>query len=158
MSQIAILLLRLALVVLALGALVGQVVIIPAIGRDLGGISDQATVPFTIIGIGVAACFQVAIVGTWMLLSMIRRGAIFTTRAFRWVDLIIGAGVVAALLLLGLAVLTYVVIEPPLDAPGLVVMALGAALGGGAFVLLMFVMRGLLKNATNLQAELEEVV
>lgn len=42
--------------------------------------------------------------------------------------------------------------------PG-VVLALGAAaIGGTAFVLLMVVMRGLLRTATELKSELDEVV
>ena len=158
MTTVSIWLLRAALVVLALGTLVGQIVIIPAIGRDHGGISAAAPVPFTVLAIGVAVSFQVALVCTWALLSKIRRGAIFTKRAFRWVDVIIGAGVLATVLLLGIAVLVYLVIEPPLDAPGLVVIALGAAVGGGALVLLMVVMRGLLRSAADMQSELEEVV
>lgn len=158
MASITTLALRAALIVLALGTVVGQVVILPAIGRDLGGIDERATVPFTVVAIAVALCFQLALVATWVLLGMVRRDAIFTPRAFRWVDVILGAGIAAAVLLLAIAVIVYVYIEPPLDAPGLVVIALGAAVGGGAFVLLMVVMRGLLRKATELQSELEEVV
>lgn len=150
--------LRAALVLLGAGTLVGQIVILPAIGRDLGEISTSATVPFTILAIAVAGCFEVALLATWVLLGMVGRDVLFATRAFRWVDTIIGAAAGAALLLLGIAILVYLEIEPPLDAPGLVVIALGAAVGGGAFVLLMFVMRGLLRKATELQAELDEVV
>jgi amino acid transporter len=158
MSTLAVLGLRVALVVLFLGTLLGEVVILPAIGRDLGGVSEQATVPYTVLAIAVGVCFQVVLVAIWLLLSMIRRGAIFSERAFRWVDVIIGAGIAATLLLLGIAVLIYLLIEPPLDAPGIVVIALGFVVASGAFVLLMVVMRGLLRSATNLQSELEEVV
>jgi hypothetical protein len=158
MTQLAILLLRAALVVLGLGVLFGQIIVIPAIGRDLGEISARATTPSTVLGIAVAVCFQVVLVAIWLLLSMVRRGAIFSRRAFRWVDVIIAAGVVATALLLGFAALVYLEIEPPLDAPGLVLIALGAVVGGGAFVLLMVVMRGLLRSATSLQSELAEVV
>jgi hypothetical protein len=44
------------------------------------------------------------------------------------------------------------------DAPGLVLIGGGVAIGGAAFALLMVVMRGLLRSATMLRRELEEVV
>ena len=49
-------------------------------------------------------------------------------------------------------------LEPRLDAPGLVVLAGTAVLGAASFVALMVVMRGLLRSATTLQGELAEVV
>jgi hypothetical protein len=85
---------------------------------------------------------------------MVRRGAIFDERAFRWVDVITVAGLVAAVLV---AALCAHVGEID-DAPGLVLIGGGIGIGGVAFALLMVVMRGLLRSATVLRRELDEVV
>ncbi|MCK7624744.1 DUF2975 domain-containing protein [Streptomyces sp. RS10V-4] len=44
------------------------------------------------------ACVRVALAAGWRLLAMVRRGALFTPRAFRRVDLITGAATAATLL------------------------------------------------------------
>ena len=48
---------------------------------------------------------QVTLVCVWRLLTMVRRGTGLSHAAFRWVDVIIGAAVAAALLMLVLAVI-----------------------------------------------------
>ena len=48
----------------------------------------------TILGIGTA---QVALVCVWRLVTMVRRGTVFSHAAFRYVDIVIGAIVAAAL-------------------------------------------------------------
>jgi hypothetical protein len=160
MSTLAILGLRALILLIAAGAVLTQIFIVPVVGT---GIADDAElpelgVPYAIIGVVIVACVEVALFAIWVLLSMVRKDAIFSERAFRWVDVIIGAAVVATALSLALAVHIYYVVNPILDAPGLVAITLGTAILGAAFVLLMIVMRGLLRSATTLQSELAEVV
>jgi hypothetical protein len=161
MSHVAILALRAIVLVIGLGAAIAQAaVLFPVFVQTLAQERDFTTVPVPLAALVVvlAACAEAALVSIWQLLSMVRRGAIFTQRAFRWVDVIIGAGVVATLVLAILAVFVFFVVVPLEDAPGLVAITGGAALCGAAFVLLMVVMRGLLRSATTLQSELAEVV
>ncbi len=106
----------------------------------------------------MVACAQVVLVAVWVLLSMVRRGSIFSVRAFRWVDVIIGAGVAAVVVSSTIAGHLYLVVEPRLDAPGIIVLAGTVVLATAAFAALMVVMRSLLRSATELQSELAEVV
>ena len=159
MNKLVVLALRAILVVIALGVVVAQLRIVPVVARVLEEQTGVAVaVPYSVVGVAYGVCILLALVCLWALLSMVRRESIFSSRAFRWVDIMIGAGAVATVLALGLAVHVYVVIEPPLDAPGLVLGALVAVLVATTFALLMVVMRGLLRQATTLRGELDEVV
>lgn len=150
-----ILALRVLLVLIALGALAGQVVIIVLVALHVSG-SDATVlaVAYSVLAVGAIACLEVALAALWVLLSMVRRGAIFDERAFRWVDVISVAGLVAAVLVAALCVHVGEID----DAPGLVGIGLGVVVAGAAFALLMVVMRGLLRSATLLRRELDEVV
>jgi len=154
MSRLVIRTLRALLVLIALGALGTQIVIILVIAtHPESDLADRA-VAYTMLGIAAIACVEVGLVALWVLLSMVRRGAIFDERAFRWVDVITVAGIVTAVLV---AALCAHVGEID-DAPGLVLIGGGVAVGGAAFALLMIVMRGLLRSATGFRRELDEVV
>ena len=154
MSQLVIRTLRALLVLLALGALGAQTVIVFVVAtHPETDLADRA-VAYSMLGIAAIACVEVALVALWVLLSMVGRGAIFDERAFRWVDVITVAGLVAAVLV---AALCAHVGEID-DAPGLVLIGGGIGIGGVAFALLMVVMRGLLRSATVLRRELDEVV
>jgi hypothetical protein len=93
---------------------------------------------------------------------MVQRDAIFTQRAFRWVDVIIGASVVATVLALGVAGhLAVAEIPSPddgMDVESALVAATAGVAVGAAFAMLMVVMRSLLRKATSLQREMAEVV
>lgn len=154
MSRLVILALRVLLVLLALGAVGAQGVIVFVVAtHPETDLADRA-VAYSVLGVAAIACVEVALVALWVLLSMVRRAAIFDDRAFRWVDVITVAGLVAAVLV---AALCAHVGEID-DAPGLVLIGGGVAVGGAAFALLMVVMRGLLRSATLFRRELDEVV
>ena len=155
MSRLVILALRVLLILIALGVLGGQIVIIFVIATNTAE-SEMASlaVPYSVLGIAAIACVEVGLVALWVLLSMVRRGAIFNERAFRWVDVISVAGLVAAVLVAALCVHAGEID----DAPGLILVGGGVAIGGAAFALLMVVMHGLLRSATVLRRELDEVV
>ena len=59
---------------------------------------------YSVLGIAAVACVEVVLASLWMLLSMVRRGAIFDERAFRWVGVISVAGLVAAVIVAALCV------------------------------------------------------
>ncbi len=154
MSRLVILALRVLLVLIGLGAVGAQVVIVVVVATHPEvDLADRA-VAYAALGVAALACVEVALVALWVLLSRVRRGAIFDERAFRWVDVITVAGLVAALLV---AALCAHVGELD-DAPGLILIGGGVAATGAAFALLMVVMRGLLRTATVLRLELDEVV
>ncbi|MFF2213941.1 DUF2975 domain-containing protein [Streptomyces antibioticus] len=113
----------------------------------------------TILGIGTV---QVALVCVWRLVSMVRRGTVFSRAAFRYVDVIIGAIVAAALVWF-----TVTALNAPgqRDDPGvtLIMGGIGVAILGIALIVL--VLRMLLAQAVardveaaQMQAELDEVI
>jgi len=57
-----------------------------------------------VLGIAALACVEVVLASRWVLHSMVRRGAIFDERAFRWVGVISVAGLVAAVIVAALCV------------------------------------------------------
>ncbi|MGW9350506.1 DUF2975 domain-containing protein [Nocardiopsis flavescens] len=159
------LVLRAGVALAILAGLFGQFVVIPgAAAEEVAYFPPYAPfeVPYVVVAILGVACVQVALVAVWALLGMVERDAIFTSRAFRWVDVIIGATLAASLLTGGVTVhLLFAEIPSPDDGMELLG-ALGAAVvttaGGVAFALLLVLMRGLLSKATRLQAEMSEVV
>jgi hypothetical protein len=105
---------------------------------------------------------QVALVCVWRLVTMVRRGTVFSHAAFRYVDIVIGAIVAAALVWF-----TVTAINAPgqRDDPGvtLIMGGIGVAILGVALIVL--VLRMLLAQAvardveaTQLKAELNEVI
>ncbi|WP_405741391.1 DUF2975 domain-containing protein [Streptomyces sp. NBC_01525] len=165
MHRLFIVALRAAIAAAILFGLFAQFVIIPATAADeVDRFPPYApfAAPYAAIAIAGVACVQVGLVAVWRLLAMVRRGALFTPRAFRWVDVIIGASLVATLLAAGVTGhLSLASIPSPGDGME-VIGALGAALAavgvGAAFAMLVVVMRGLLHKATELQREMAEVI
>lgn len=160
MNSAVILALRALLLTIGVGVVFSQVRIIPIVGTGLVGDAEmpELAIPYSIAGILLAACIEVVLVATWMLLSIVKLDAIFTARASLWVGVILGAGIVGTVISAILGAHVALVVEPPLDAPGVTVIAGAGVICWAAFVLLMLVMRGLLRNATSLRTELAEVV
>ncbi|MGW1836146.1 DUF2975 domain-containing protein [Streptomyces sp. BBFR2] len=165
MHRVLIVALRAVIAMAILFGLFAQFVIIPgAAAEEVDRFPPYApfAVPYVAIAIAGVACVQVGLVATWRLLAMVRRDALFTPRAFRWVDTIIGASLVATLLAAGVTGHLALASIPSPDDGMEVLGALGAALAavgvGGAFAMLVVVMRGLLHKATELQREMAEVI
>jgi hypothetical protein len=131
------------------GSLVVQTVMVPLIWTDLEGevLWGRIWIVATIV-LGVV-CLQVFAVCVWRLLGLVRAGTVFSPRAFRYVDVIIGAIVAAAVLVFALAV----VLAPGQMAPGIVALICGAAVALAGIALLVTVMRRLLAQAIALDAE-----
>lgn len=148
--------------VLLLGAfaiiIVAQVIALPW----LSGIMAQdypaeAYMRWPILTLAIAGlvCVQVGIICTLRLLGFTVRGEVFSPRALRWVDGIIGALLAGSLVcLITIVYQSFAVAGPPLW----MLLLLGGALVGIGMALLMLVMRTLLVQATRLRTELESVV
>ncbi|MFC8666222.1 MULTISPECIES: DUF2975 domain-containing protein [Streptomyces] len=118
--------------------------------------------PLRVITILGMVSVQVALVCVWRLVTMVRRGTVFSHAAFRYVDGVIGAIVAAALVWF-----TVTAINAPgqRDDPGVTVIMGGIGLGILGVALIVLVLRMLLAQAvardveaTQLQAELAEVI
>ncbi len=160
MGRWTVLALRAVLVAGLAGSLFVQAVMVPLLAVDLDDVDVRVPV-LVIVVLGIVT-IQVTMVCVWRLLTMVRRGTVFSHAAFRYVDVVFGAVVVASLLAFALGV----VLAPGEGvAPGVVLLigGLGVLVAGVALVVL--VLRMLLAQAValdvetrHLQAELSEVI
>lgn len=118
--------------------------------------------PMRVITILGMVSAQVALVSVWRLVTMVRRGTVFSHAAFRYVDTVIGAIVAAALLWFAVTALN----APGQRAdPGVTVIMGGVGLGILGVALIVLVLRMLLAQAVardveakQMQAELDETI
>lgn len=168
MNVLATGLLRLVIVFMFLGILIAQVWVLPDMSRSLGDqYAEVAHVrtPALVTSIIMLAAAQLVLVCVWRLVTMARRGAVFSRAAFRWVDVIIGAAVAACVLALGLLLwLTGQTVETGMQ-PGVALVLFGCAVLGAGVALVVGVLRSLLASAVGLKgeartlrAELDEVI
>lgn len=170
MGNLAVLALRVVLAMVLAGSLFVQAVMVPLISIDLGGGGDLADVrvPIVVIVVLGIVTIQVTAVCVWRLVSMVRRGTVFTHAAFRYVDVVFGAVAAASLLTFAFAVtLASVNRSTPGDAvaPGVVLLICGVTVILAGIALIVLVLRMLLAQAVardaeahHLQAELDEVI
>ena len=62
------------------------------------------SVPLIVITVLGIVTIQVTVICVWRLVTMVRRGTVFSHAAFRYVDVVIGAVAAASLLTFGLGV------------------------------------------------------
>jgi hypothetical protein len=164
MNKLTIRVLRVVLVGALAGSLFVQGVMVPLVWRDLDGadadVLDVRAPLLLIIVLGIVTT-QVVMVCLWRLLTMVRRGTVFSDGAFRYVDIMIGSISCAALLLYAIGFL----LAPGDVAPGVVLLIGGAATVVAGIALVVVVMRSLLQQAvareveaSHLRAELDEVI
>ncbi len=160
--------LRVVIAVALAGSLAVQGLMVTLLWTDLEDARMDIRVPFaTLVVLGVLA-LQVIGVCIWRLLTMVRRGTVFSFGAFRYVNLVIGAIATGSGVVLGLAVLAgYSNRTTPGDeiAPGLVGLTCGISLVIAGVALVVHVMRHLLAQAValddatkKLQAKLSAVI
>ena len=156
-------------IVLALGlagSMAVQAVIVPLLAIDLrddfGDAVAQVRVPLVVIAVLGIVTIQVVMVCVWRLLTMVRRGTVFSPGAFRYVDVVIGMTATASALLFALGV---VLAPGDAAAPGIVLLIGGAAGLVAGVALVVVVLRLLLvqaidrdAEARHLQSELDEVI
>lgn len=111
--------------------------------------------PVLLICIAGLLAVELVVVATWRLLDAVAAGRIFDAQALRWVDRIIGALAVGTVLAGVLLVIDVVAAAGPLSVPVAFLLVTAAGLGS---VLLMIVMRGLLRQATDLRSEMDAVI
>jgi hypothetical protein len=126
---------------------------------------DDGSMPLTalrVITIVGMVSVQVAVVCVWRLVAMVRRGTVFSHKAFRYVDILIGAIVAAALVWFAV---TAVNAPGQRDDPGVSLIMAGIGVGILGVALIVLVLRTLLAQAVardveaaQLRAELDEVI
>ncbi|MBA6440615.1 DUF2975 domain-containing protein [Streptomyces sp. GMR22] len=163
MGQLAVRALRAVLVAVLTGTVFVQALMVWVLVS--GSDPEDGSLPLTplrvitVLGMGSA---QVALVSVWRLVTMVRRGTVFSHAAFRYVDAVIGAILAAALLWF-----TVTAINAPgqRDDPGVTVIMSGIGVAILGVALIVLVLRMLLAQAVardaeaaQMQAELDEVI
>jgi Protein of unknown function (DUF2975) len=155
--------LRAVLVVVLAGTVLVQAGMVWAVAS--GSDPEDGSAPLTALRVATIlglVSVQVALVCVWRLVTMVRRGTVFSHDAFWYVDVMIGAIVAAALVWFAI---TLINAPGQRDDPGVTVImgGIGVCILGVALVVL--VLRMLLAQAvardveaTQLRAELNEVI
>lgn len=157
--------LRAVLLLGLLGSVFIQAVLVPLAAADLRGEGGELTrlwFPLVAIAFCLVVVLQVCAICVWRLVTMVRRGTVFTPASFRFVDAIIIAIAVGA----GLFFLLGLILAPGEEvAPGMVLLIGGAGGVVAGIALIVLVMRMLLAQAVArdaearaMQAELDEVI
>jgi hypothetical protein len=130
-----------------------------------GNDPEDGTLPLTalrVITILGMVSVQVALVCVWRLVTMVRRGTVFSPDAFRYVDGVIGAIVAAALVWFAVTIINA---PDQREDPGVTVIMAGIGVAILGVALIVYVLRMLLAQAVvrdveaaQMQAELAEVI
>jgi len=163
MGKLTVRALRAVLAVVLTGTVLIQVLMVWTLigGNDPedGSLPLTALRLITILGL---VTVQVVFVCVWRLVTMVRRGTVFSDAAFRYVDIVIGAIVAAALVWF---TVTAVNAPDQRDDPGVTIIMGGIGLAILGVALIVLVLRMLLAQAvardieaTQLKAELNEVI
>lgn len=157
--------LRAVLVLLLAGSVFVQAVMVPLLAIDMKELNPEyaylRTPILVLMVLGVVAA-QVVLVCVWRLVTMVRRGTVFSHAAFRYVDVVTAAIVAAAVLMFAFGFLLAPGEAVP---PGVVLLIGGAGLAILGVALVVLVLRMLLAQAVardaeaaQMQAELAEVI
>jgi hypothetical protein len=135
---------------------------VPLLWIDLDEAPAAVRVPVVVIVVLGIVTLQVTAVCIWRLLTMVRRGTVFSHAAFRYVDIVIGAIAAASVLTFAMAV---TLAPGEAVAPGIVGLICGLSLVVAGVALVVYVLRMLLAQAVatsteaqQLRAELDEVI
>ena len=161
--ELQVLVLRIFLATLFAFLIVMQVLSLPGdIAHDVAQAPEAAHLLWPILAVQELEilCFQVVIVCTWKLLTMVQRDRIFSEASLTWVNGIVWSFVAGWVLLLSLAIYltAFIYFTPELRDPGIPIVLFGIVLIGAVLVLLMVLMRALLRQATTLRSDMEAVI
>jgi hypothetical protein len=154
MGKLAVNALRVVLLVVLVGTVAIQALMVFALATkpDDGSLPLTALRIVTILGL---VTVEVSVVCVWRLVAMVRTGTVFSHAAFRYVDIVIGAIVAAALVWFAVTAIN----APGQRAdPGVTFIMGGIGLAILGVALIVLVLRMLLAQATQLRAELDEVI
>ncbi|MEH0541730.1 DUF2975 domain-containing protein [Streptomyces sp. B21-105] len=161
MGKLTVRALRAVLVVVLAGTVFVQASMVWALATDPEDGSLPLT-PLRVITILGMATVQFAVVCVWRLVTMVRRGTVFSHSAFRYVDGVIGSIVAAALLWFAV---TAVNAPGQRDDPGVTLIMGGVGVAILGIALIVLVLRTLLVQAVardveavRMQAELDGVI
>jgi len=162
MGNVTVLSLRFVIAMVLAGSLFVQAVMMPLLWADLDDAPAGVRIPVVAIVVLGIVTVQVTAVCVWKLVTMVRRGTVFSDEAFRYVDVTFVAVVVASLLAFALGV----VLAPGEDvAPGIVLLIGGLGVCVAGVALIVRVLRLLLAQAVardaeaqRLRSELDEVI
>ncbi|MFI6757554.1 DUF2975 domain-containing protein [Micromonospora sp. NPDC050417] len=164
MGKLTVLALRAVIVALLTGSLYLQVVMVASNAVQLDEGLAAGNSPYVVIAIVILGLltFQVILVCVWRLVTMVKRGTVFSHAAFRYVDIVIGAILAAAVLA---AALVIILAPGEGDTPGMLLIMGGVVVAILGAALIVLVLRMLLAQAVardaqaaHLEAELDEVV
>ncbi|MHA7238319.1 DUF2975 domain-containing protein [Arthrobacter sp. TMS1-12-1] len=165
MGKLRVAALRVVLAMMFAGSVVIQMIMLYLLTLDASTADpDFAMIrtPMVVLTVLAILAGQVAVVCVWGLLTMARRGTVFSTEAFRLVHLVIGAFAAASLLTFGLGVALAPGEAVP---PGVVLLIGGVAVMLAAVALIVLVLKALLEQAVardvearTLRTELDEVI
>ncbi len=158
MHRITIVSLKSLIAVLFALLLLCQTVVVPIVAAQMA----ETLPPLAFLqwpGVIAAAifvlCLQVALACVWRLLTLAREGIIFNAKAFAYVDVILAAIIVATVIVLGSIILLTAV---GAASPSITLLAALGIVIGAVLALLVVVLRGLLRQASQLESDLAEVV
>ncbi|WP_345621791.1 DUF2975 domain-containing protein [Streptomyces ziwulingensis] len=165
MGKSAVLALRAVIVALFVASVFVQAVMVPLLNSDLRDLDADLAylrVPVLVLTLAGVVTVEVVLACVWRLVTMVRRGTVFSAGAFRYVHLVIGAFVAASLVVFGFAVLLA---PGEAVAPGVVGLICLLALAVFGVALIVLVLRTLLAQAvavdgeaSRMRAELAEVI
>ncbi|MBT3152615.1 DUF2975 domain-containing protein [Streptomyces sp. CHD11] len=165
MGRLTVLALRAVIVALLAGSLGVQAVLVPLLASDLEGLAEEYSylrVPLLLVVVLIVLTAETVLVCVWRLVTMARQGTVFSHAAFRYVHIVLGAFVAAALLVFALGALLA---PGEAVAPGVVLLVGGAGLAVLGIALIVLVLRMLLAQAVArdveaslMRAELAEVI
>ncbi|KFI51844.1 hypothetical protein BCAL_1770 [Bifidobacterium callitrichos DSM 23973] len=155
-------------VLIWIGCLWGQAVVVPTLSQAVGDLfypQNQAAMrwPYLIAGELFLLCVEIAFGAVWRLLTLSGSGRVFTAKALTCVNWVIGCAAAATALTL-LVLVVFLISgwnDPVIETMDYYAVAfmLGVVLIAEiGFDLLMTVMRGLLRAATDQSDELEQVI
>lgn len=149
MGNVTIVVLRVVIALALVGSVAVQALMVPLLWLDLGEGELWGRILLVGVVVGGIVTMQVFAVCVWMLLTRVRRGSIFAESSFRFVNVIIGAILVAAALSFVLAA----ALAPGDIAPGVVALIGGVGVVLCGMALLVGVMKALLRQAIDRDVE-----
>ncbi|PJJ63687.1 DUF2975 domain-containing protein [Compostimonas suwonensis] len=158
MQQAAVVGAKVVIAIILAVSLAGQVFVVPFMADEMVRMYPEfegLRIPGIVGCIALVVCAQVALLCVWRLLSMVAGASIFSITAFRWVKVLIGCCAAFT----GLIAAAFIVLYAANAMQGgVMVMLLAAFIGGIGATLLLVVMKGLLRKASQLEQDMAEVV